>query len=435
VKALLRAPGLRRLLIGQTISALGDWMGTIAVLFLVPQVSGSSAALGGVLVVRLLPGLLAGPLAARATARWGRRRTMLVMDAVRAGMVILLPVVSHLWWIYVWSVFIEAGGLVFLPARDAALPRLVEEAGEDADLQLANGLVLATSYGTIPLGAGAFFGLLYLGEHGLGLSSGYGAYLLVFAVDAVTYLASFLAIAGISKDLEAPSGADEQPDGERAGAVEGRRAHGGVRVALSIPLVRTILPAVITVTIGVGALFSVGVKFIDNVLKVSGGEFAALIACFGVGAALGLAITRVVPQHGYVVSARIGVFVQGGVIAAMSLAHHYWIAILASLGFGAGAAVTLVSGMSLLQTRLFGLERDLGFAVFHVTIRVGLGLAALAAGAASDSLSSVKWPLLGTLPGERVVLLSAGLLVLLAAAAVKEWRPRAVIPERETAAT
>ena len=84
VRELLRAQGLRSLLIGQSISALGDWMGTIAVLFLVQHVTGSAAALGGVLVVRLLPGLLAGPLAARATARWGRRGTML-SDGCRAG--------------------------------------------------------------------------------------------------------------------------------------------------------------------------------------------------------------------------------------------------------------------------------------------------------------------------------------------------------------
>jgi MFS family permease len=120
VKELLRAQGLRSLLIGQSISALGDWMGTIAVLFLVQHVTGSAAALGGVLVVRLLPGLLAGPLAARATARWGRRGTMLTMDAARAGMVLLLPIVPHIWWIYVWSVLIEGAGLVFLPARDAS---------------------------------------------------------------------------------------------------------------------------------------------------------------------------------------------------------------------------------------------------------------------------------------------------------------------------
>ena len=66
------------------------------------------------------------------------------------------------------------------------------------------------------------------------------------------------------------------------------------------------------------------------------------------------------------------------------------------------------------------MQRDLAFAVFHVTIRVGLGLAAVAAGAAADLLTSVKWPLLGTLPGERVVLLSAGIVVMLGSFAVQE---------------
>jgi MFS family permease len=423
VKQLLRTQGLRNLLVGQSISALGDWMGTIAVLFLVQHVTGSAAALGGVLVVRLLPGLLAGPLAARATARWGRRGTMLTMDAVRAGMVLLLPVVPHIWWIYVWSVLIEACGLIFLPARDAALPTLVKEAGEHGDLQLANGLVLGTSYGTIPLGAGAYFLLVYVGVHALGLSVGYGAFLFVFAVDALTYIASYIAIARItSLAIEAADAGEHVLHGHHVDDGEPR----GVRVALSIPLVRTILPAVITVTIGVGALFSVGVTFVRHILHASQGEFVALIACFGVGAAIGLGISRLLPDGQFIRGARIGAFVQGGVIAVMSLAHHYWVAVLAAAGFGASAALTLVSGMSVLQTRLYGRHRDLAFAVFHVTIRVGLGLAAVGAGAAADLLRSVKWPLLGTLPGDRVILLSAGILVMLGSFAVKEWQVKRV---------
>jgi predicted MFS family arabinose efflux permease len=395
-------------------------MGTIAVLFLVQRVSGSATALGGVLVVRLLPGLLAGPLAARATARWGRRGTMLAMDAVRAGMVLLLPLISEIWWIYLWSVLIEAAGLIFLPARDAAMPSLVKEAGKNANLQLANSLVLGTSYGTIPLGAGAYFALVYLGDHVLGLSPGYGVFLLVFAVDAATYLASYIAIARIRSLIE------EQRN-EAAALAAARARHespGGIRAALAIPLVRTVLPAVITVTIGVGALFSVGVSFVDEVLHATDAEFAGLIACFGVGAALGLGIGRLLPEGQYIHSARIGVLVQGGVITTMSLAHQYWMAIVAAAGFGASAALTLVSGMSVLQTRLSGRERDLAFAVFHVTIRVGLGLAAVGAGAAADILTSVDWPLLGRLQSQRVVLFSAGLVVVMSSLVVKEWKDR-----------
>jgi predicted MFS family arabinose efflux permease len=287
--------------------------------------------------------------------------------------------------------------------------------------------VLGTSYGTIPLGAAAYFFLVYLSQHVFGLSSGYGAFLLVFGVDALTYVASYLAIARI-RSLYAEEQAEQRRDIEERAANGGQREHGesGLRAALSIPLVRTILPAVTTVTIGVGALFSVGITFVRNVLHANPGEFAALIACFGVGAAAGLGISRMLPEGQYIRSARLGTFVQGGVIAAMSLAHHYWIAVLAAGGFGGSAALTLVSGMSVLQTRLFGLHRDLAFAVFHVTIRVGLGLSAVAAGAAADLLTSVKWPLLGTLPGERVVLLSAGVVVVLGSFAVKEWQVKTV---------
>jgi predicted MFS family arabinose efflux permease len=411
---------MRNLLIGQSVSSLGDWMGTIAILFLVQRVSGSATALGGVLVVRLLPGLLAGPLAARATARWGRRGTMLAMDVLRAGMVLALPVISEIWWIYLWAVLIEGAGLVFLPARDAALPTLVKEAGEDASLPLANSLVLGTSYGTIPLGAGLYFVLVYVGDHVIGLSPGYGVFLLVFAVDAVTYLVSYAAIARIR------SLAAEYRDEAVALAMarERHESSGGVRTALSIPLVRTVLPAVITVTIGVGALFSVGISFVDEVLHATDAEFAGLIACFGVGAALGLGISRLLPEGQYIRSARIGVFVQGSVIAAMSLADFYWLAVLAAAGFGASAALTLVSGMSVLQTRLVGRQRDLAFAVFHVTIRVGLGLAAVGAGAAADILTSVDWPLLGKLQSQRVVLFSAGVVVVLSSLVVKEWKDR-----------
>jgi hypothetical protein len=69
---LLRLPAFRRLLIGQTISSLGDWMGTLALMYFVLELSGSATAVGGVLVLRLLPSALGAPLAARVVTRWRR---------------------------------------------------------------------------------------------------------------------------------------------------------------------------------------------------------------------------------------------------------------------------------------------------------------------------------------------------------------------------
>ena len=150
---LVRRPGFRDLLVGQGVSSLGDWMGTVALMALVLQLTDSPAAVGGILTLRLLPAAVGGPLAAKAAGRWDRRRTMLAMDLTRAAMVFAIPFVRALWWIYLWGFLLEVASIVFLPARDSSIPDLVD--GDD-DLPLANGLILGTSYGSIPLGAALF---------------------------------------------------------------------------------------------------------------------------------------------------------------------------------------------------------------------------------------------------------------------------------------
>jgi dTMP kinase len=66
---LLRHDGFRSLAAGQLVSGIGDWMVTLALMVLVLEVSGSSTAVGGVLVLRLLPTLIAGPVVARLVRR------------------------------------------------------------------------------------------------------------------------------------------------------------------------------------------------------------------------------------------------------------------------------------------------------------------------------------------------------------------------------
>jgi len=116
----------RRLLIGQGISGLGDWMATFALMALAWEITSSTAAVGGILTLRLLPAVLGGALSTRIAARWDRRRTMLAMDALRAAMVAVVPLVASLWWIYLWAFLLEAASVVFLSARDAAIPELAE---------------------------------------------------------------------------------------------------------------------------------------------------------------------------------------------------------------------------------------------------------------------------------------------------------------------
>jgi predicted MFS family arabinose efflux permease len=395
--SLLRQRGFRNLLVGQAISGLGDWMGTVAFMALALELTGSPTAVGGILTLRLLPAAVGGPLAARAVSKWDRRKTMLAMDLARVGIIAFVPLIRAIWWVYLGAILLEVASLVFLPARDASIPDLVEE----EDLPVANGLVLGSSYGTIPLGAGLFAAVAALPFDVLGRPLA-----LVFWIDAATFLISFLCIAR----LTALAAGDER--GPEHEAVR-------FRDAFRIPLVRAVMPATASVALGLGALFSLGIVFVREVLDASDTEFGVLIALFGVGAVFGLGLLRLRRGHDPLVETRLGVAAIGGIVAFFSLVGSVWLAYLGATAFGAAAAYSLASGMGAIQSKLGGDQRIIAFAAFHVVIRLGLSLAAIGAGLAGDLLSDVKWPFVGRLEPSRVVLLCSGIVVILASSLVR----------------
>jgi MFS family permease len=396
--ALVRRKGFRDLLVGQTVSGLGDWMGTVAFMALALELTGSPTAVGGVLVLRLVPAAIGGPLAARAVRRWDRRRTMLAMDALRAGIISAVPLVRAIWWVYAGAFLVEVASLVFLPARDSSIPDLVDA----DDLPLANGLVLGSSFGTIPVGAGAFAAVAALPFADL-----FDRPLaLVFWIDAATFLVSFAFISRL-RMLSAPAGDRGPPEDVR------------FLEAFRIPLVRIVMPATASVALGLGALFSLGIVFVREVLHASDTEFGVLIALFGVGASIGLGVLHLRRGHNPMTDTSLGVATIGGVVAVFSLVSSVWLAFAGATAFGAAAAFTLASGMGAIQSTLDGHQRVLAFAAFHVVIRLGLSLAAIGAGLAGELLNDVKWPFVGRLEPSRVVLLSSGLLVILVSLIVR----------------
>ena len=401
--------GFRRLLIGQGASALGDWMGTFALMALVDHLSDSAAAVGGILAFRLIPAALGGTLAAKLVNRWDRRRTMITMDLLRAGMIAVVPFVQELWWVYLWALMLEAPSVVFLASRDSAIPDLVDE----PDLPLANAAMMGSSYGNIPIGAGLFaaFAALPFDDGWLGSHP----YALVFWIDALTFGVSAYFIAralgGLQRREPSPQAV---PDSAVVSDSEISLSPSRLRDAWSVPLVRRVLPATAAAAVGLGALFSLGIKLVQEELKASDIEYGVLIVLFGAGAGIGLALTHKSRHVDLLVLTRRGALVMGALVALMSQSPTVWLTFVGAAGFGAGATMALTSGMSALQARIpQEEERVLAFSAFHVVIRIGLGAAALGAGAIGDGLNGAG------LPGTRSVLLASGLLVLASAATVR----------------
>ncbi len=84
--------------VGQSISSIGDFFFTTTItLWVATQLargqSWTPLAVSWVVLASVIPLLLVGPIAGVFVDRWDKRRTMLYMDAVRAGIVTLLLLV------------------------------------------------------------------------------------------------------------------------------------------------------------------------------------------------------------------------------------------------------------------------------------------------------------------------------------------------------
>src|SRR6266536_826700 len=156
LRSLFRVQGFRRLFAGQAVSGLGDWVATLAFIALAFDITRSQTAVAIVLILRLVPPIFAAPVGGVLADRLDRRLVMVTCDLIRAGLIVLVPFFG-IGILYVIAFAHECLSLVFLPARDASVPLLVPDREEN--LPLANGLVLASSFGTIPFAA-AVFGLL-----------------------------------------------------------------------------------------------------------------------------------------------------------------------------------------------------------------------------------------------------------------------------------
>ena len=101
-----------RLWLSMSFSSFGDWLGLLATTAMASSPADGYAAanfaLGGVLLFRLLPALVLGPLAGAFADRFDRRKTMVVADVLRFALFASIPLVDNLMWLFVAQFLIEA---------------------------------------------------------------------------------------------------------------------------------------------------------------------------------------------------------------------------------------------------------------------------------------------------------------------------------------
>ena len=121
------------LLAGNLVSVLGSSVYLIVIVLYLKDRTGSASMLGLYNFVALLPPVLLGPFAGALVDRWSRRNTLVISDAVRGVLMLLLALtallpsgirIAHI------LLFTAAGGIAhafFLPAVQAIIPEIVPQ--------------------------------------------------------------------------------------------------------------------------------------------------------------------------------------------------------------------------------------------------------------------------------------------------------------------
>lgn len=145
-KDVLRIRDFRNLWLGQAISQLGDSLYTLSFMFMVKKVTQSDAMVGLVGALEYLPFVLLGPLAGVLADRVDRRRIMVMSDWICFAVLIVFSAMALCqfpvpnWALFATPLFLSIARTTFMPAKSAAIPRLVPPEA----LVAANSVSMAT---------------------------------------------------------------------------------------------------------------------------------------------------------------------------------------------------------------------------------------------------------------------------------------------------
>jgi dTMP kinase len=404
---LLRNGNFLRFFLAQFVSSLGDWIGVIAIAVLASHIGGTTA-VGAVMTARVLPGFVVGPLAGVLADRWDRKRTMVTADLMRAVVIFSLPFVPNLLYLLAASVVLESLTLVWGPAKDASLPNFVQS----EQLTHANSLSLIGVYGPWPLASIAYVGLsalgAFLGSHVNvleGLRNNEES--LALWADALTFFFSAAMVSTLS--ITSSLRRHERLD---MGAVR-RDLVEGLGFVIRSKQVRPWLIGIALTFTAAGAVFSLGISFVKEVLH--GGEqgFASLIGFLAAGMIIGLIavgfLTRKI--HKDVLFSSSILLLGVGLIGLASMnSLQTAIPVASALGFFGGVAYSTAYALlhETTSDELRGRTFSAAYTVIRVGTLVGLGLFPLLAGAIGDHKVGDYM-----LSGSRITLWAAGVVALI----------------------
>src|ERR1700694_554370 len=189
MRAILQKKALRYVFGANMISMLGSGMNSAAVAWYILQATHSEVALGTFAVLQTLPAMLMLPFTGVLIDREDRRRLVMMLDAARALVILVVCLLAfagrvRVWELYLMNTLVAAGFWMFWPTITA----LIQELTPGEEFVHANTFLLAGIQGGWLI-AGSIVGFVY--NH-IGLGG-------VLLIDFATYVVSFLCYFAVRK--------------------------------------------------------------------------------------------------------------------------------------------------------------------------------------------------------------------------------------------
>ncbi|MCZ2836247.1 dTMP kinase [Modestobacter sp. VKM Ac-2985] len=411
IRAVLRVRDFRKLWLSMSLSSFGDWLGLLAITAtattLVDGYMASNLALSGVLLFRLLPALVLGPLAGVFADRFDRRKTMVVTDLFRFGLFASIPVVDNLVWLFIAQFLIEVVSLFWTPAKDAAVPNMLRK----DQLEPANQLSLVTTYGITPVLAGGVYAVLNTSGGRLSqLFPGLDQIALALYLNALTFLVAAVVIWNLPSISGRRATRPEVPQESFLGSLKA-----GFSFAGHTRLVRGLILGIAGAFAAAGAIIATG-QFYVNALGGGQAAYGLLFGAVFVGLGLGIAVGPSI-AHDLARERIFGLAIVGAGIAVlfMSWIATLWVALLLVVLMGFFAGIAYLAGFTLLGTEVDDAIRGRTFAIVQSLVRASLilSLATVPIGVGVIGQNQVDVGVLTlAVTGERVMLFVAGLLAV-----------------------
>ncbi len=262
----IRSPRYFPLWLGQIVSNLGDTLNYVALVVLVFRLSHSGLAVSALVLTEIVPTLLLGPLAGVVIDRFDRQRVLIVVDSLRAVLVLVLALTHALWAVYALAALLAVGSTLFNPALQAVIPALLT----DEERLAANSVAWSSGRLVQIIGASVAGGLI-----------AWAGTTPAFLVNAASFAFSAVLLARLS--LPARQGPS------RGGGWAGwlRDVGEGLAYARRDPFVARLVPVQALTSLATGATSALLVVLASTRLHLAAQGFGWLLAAIGVGALLG----------------------------------------------------------------------------------------------------------------------------------------------------